>query len=81
MCGSLSLVTLGISSGFEFKSTVRKPSLYIQKFLINSPPPVLLRYDWHVALYYFKVYSKMIWYMCILQNDYHSSLDNIPLLT
>ena len=35
----------------------------------KSLPPVLLRYDWHMELYWTKVYSTMIWYMYMLQND------------
>ena len=29
--------------------------------------PVSLRFNWHITLYYFKVYNIMFWYMCMLQ--------------
>ena len=29
--------------------------------------PVSLRFNWHITLYYFKVYNIMLWYMCMLQ--------------
>ena len=32
--------------------------------------PISLRYNWHVTLYYFKVHNIMIWYACLLENDY-----------
>ena len=32
-----------------------------------SRPLALLRYNWHIPLYKFKVYNLMIWYMHILQ--------------
>ena len=34
---------------------------------------VLLRYNWDMILYTFKIYNNdLIWYMFILQSDYHS---------
>lgn len=34
--------------------------------------PISLRYNWHVTLYYFKVHNIMIWYVCLLENDYRN---------
>ena len=34
---------------------------------LSPPPPVLLRYNWHTALYKFKVYSLMIWLTYIME--------------
>lgn len=34
----------------------------------------LLWYNWHITLYTFKVYSVMIWYTYVLQNDGHIRL-------
>ena len=33
-------------------------------------PPLLLRYNWHIALYQSQVYHVMIWYLYILQNNH-----------
>ena len=31
-----------------------------------------LRYNWYITLYFFLVFSVMIWYLYILQNDHHN---------
>lgn len=38
------------------------------------PSTALLGYNWHIALCKFKVYGVIIWYMYLLQNDYHSEV-------
>ena len=43
--------------------------LYIPPFV--SQRTLLLRYNWHVTLCYFQLYSIMFWRLYILENDYH----------
>lgn len=38
------------------------------------PTPDLLKYNWHIKLYKFKVYNVLIWYTYVLQNDYFHSI-------
>ena len=33
---------------------------------------LLLRYNWHIKLYWFQVYNIMIWYLYPLWNDHHN---------
>ena len=41
--------------------------------------PALLRCNWHVALYKFKVASRIIWCLHTPWNDYHSKFSEHPL--
>ena len=36
--------------------------------------PALLSNNWHITLCNFKLYNLLIWYIYILQNDYHHSI-------
>ena len=47
------------------------PCQSLNLFSNLSSASVLLRYNWHTALYMFKVYSIMIW-LTYIMNDYHS---------
>lgn len=49
-------------------------SLPNQILFFLSPPPALLRYNWHTTLCKFKVYNVMVWYTHILQNVYHNKV-------
>lgn len=40
--------------------------------------PALLRYNWRLTLYKFKIYNMVIWQIYILWNDYHSRLRYHP---
>ena len=36
--------------------------------------PALLRWNWHIILYKFKVYTQLIRYIYMLKNDYHHNI-------
>lgn len=40
---------------------------------------VLLRYNWHITLWSCKVYSMLIWYTSLGQNDYHYNITYHPI--
>lgn len=44
---------------------------FFSPLFLYSPHPALLRYNWIITLCKFKEYNIMIWYMFILQHDYH----------
>ena len=46
-----------------------------KKYFLSRLFPVLLRYDWHTALYKFKVYSIIIWLTYTSWNAYHNKFN------
>lgn len=47
------------------------PQFNDDDFLI---PPALSRYNWHITLFKYKLDNVLIWYLYILQNDYHNKV-------
>ena len=52
----------------ESRTRLKRLSSSSSRLARTSPPLVLLRYNWHIILYKFKVY-----YIYILCNDYHNN--------
>ena len=72
-------LSVGHSKKKTLKALVKRALSYlsVHSFIylkISFLPPALLRYNWHVTLCKFKVYSVMIWITYILQNDYHNNV-------
>ena len=68
----IKLKIINLPVGFEPNPDSHRASASDISF--RSPPQALLKYNWHITLCKFKVYSVVIWYMYILQNDYHSKV-------
>lgn len=55
---------------FQSRNQSLDKNLHIPLF----PPPVFLKYNWHIILCKFKVYIVMVWYAYILQNVYRNKV-------